>query len=71
MLFFPPPYKMKDAGLGVTEDPLDGCGGTEAGEAIGIMEASVFLHTEILPAFPEDENTISSVVINVFQVKRG
>jgi len=68
MPFFPPPFKTEDTGLAVTEDPSDGCGGTKTGETIGIVEATVFLHTEILPSFREDEKPVTSGNISRFQM---
>ena len=47
--FFPPPFETEDTGLGVTEDSSDGRDRSEAGEPIGVMEATVFSHAEILP----------------------
>ena len=62
--FFPPPFEPEDAGLGVAEDPSDGGGGTEAGKPIGIVEATVFSHAEILPEISRGENTKTSRTIN-------
>ena len=44
--------KTEDAGLGVTEDRSGGGGGTQPGEAIGIVEATLFLHERMIPVFP-------------------
>jgi hypothetical protein len=61
------PRKTENAGLGITEDPSDGRCGAKAGEPMGIVEATVFSHTEILPDISRGENTITSRSINTLR----
>src|SRR3990170_8589081 len=69
--FFPPPFQTEDAGLGVTENPSnDGCR-PETLKPIGIVEAAVFSHTEIIPDFFKGENTITSKSINNLRRRAG
>jgi len=49
--FFSPPRESKDAGLGVPENPSDRRPGTEAREAVCVMESSIWTHPEIMPRF--------------------
>jgi hypothetical protein len=63
--------KTEEASLGVTEDPSGGCGGTKTREAIGIVEATVFLHERMIPVFPARANTIPSSPVNIFRKRSG
>ena len=51
MPFSPLPEQVDNAGLRVTEDALYRWSWPEAGEAIGVPEASVYVHPAIMPDF--------------------
>jgi len=56
MPFFPPPLEANDAGLRVTEDAPYRWSWPEAGEVVGVPEASVCSHPAIMPDFQTPSN---------------
>lgn len=49
-----------DARLGITEDAADGRFGDEAREAIGVLQASLFSHSQIMACFATQVNEVNA-----------